>query len=82
MKFLSKTAKDIFDKYSNNLDDLTIIFPIERAGFFLRKELQKLITKPVFMPEIKTFEQWGESITNIHKADDINLIFYLQYNLK
>ncbi len=77
MKFLSKTAKDIFDKYSNNLDDLTIIFPIERAGFFLRKELQKLITKPVFMPEIKTFEQWGESVTNIHKADDINLIFYL-----
>ncbi len=77
MKFLSKTAKDIFDKYSDNLDDLTIIFPIERAGFFLRKELQKLIKKPVFMPEIKTFEQWGESITNIHKADDINLIFYL-----
>ncbi len=75
--FLELLAKDIIQKYSNHLADLTILFPNKRAGLFLAEELSRQIKQPVWMPEILTLSEYIEKHSGLKKADPLPLIIKL-----
>lgn len=71
--FLQLLAKDIIDKYGEEFDALTILFPNKRAGLFLAEELSQLITRPVWMPEIMTLGEFIEQFTGLRQAETLPL---------
>lgn len=75
--FLQLLAKDIIKRYKGNFKDITIIFPNKRAGLFLGEELAKLITQPVWMPEIVTLSEFIEKRIGLKKTDDLTLVIKL-----
>ena len=40
--FLKYVARDILEKYGNNLSDIAIVFPNKRAALFLNESLARL----------------------------------------
>lgn len=75
--FLHLLARDIVQKYQENFEQLTIIFPNKRAGLFLASELSGLIKKPVWMPEILTISEFIGKHTGMKKAEELPLIIKL-----
>ena len=71
--FLQLLAKDIIDKYGEEFDALTILFPNKRAGLFLAEELSQLITRPVWMPEIMTLGEFIGQFTGLRQAETLPL---------
>lgn len=75
--FLQLLAKDLIQKYNYKFDNLTIVFPNKRAGLFLADELSKLISQPVWMPEILTLSEFIGKHTGLKKAEDLTLVIKL-----
>lgn len=75
--FLQLLAKDLLKKYDHRFEHLTIVFPNKRAGLFLADELSKLITQPVWMPEIITLSEFIGKRTGLKKAEDLTLVIKL-----
>lgn len=75
--FLQLLANDIINKYGEQFNHLTIIFPNKRASLFLAEELSKLIKHPVWMPEILTLSEYIEKQTGLHKAENLMLTIKL-----
>lgn len=75
--FLQLLAKDLVNKYNNNFEALTIVFPNKRAGLFLADEISKQIDRPVWMPEIITLSEFIEKHTGLKKAEELSLIIKL-----
>ena len=40
--FLKYVARDILEKYGNNLSDIAVVFPNKRAALFLNESLARL----------------------------------------
>ena len=76
MKFLKKIAKIYAEKLTPT-SQLLFVFPNRRAGLFFRKELLALIKKPVFAPDITDINSFAATISPLHKANDIELLFAL-----
>ena len=81
MFFLREVAKNIINKYSSNLDDLTIVFPSKRAGLFFNEEL-KLITREkglnaIWLPKVMAVDEFLLSYTNKLIPEQLDLIFIL-----
>jgi len=74
--FLRNTAREILEK-NQNLQHLTIVLPNRRAGLFFTQHLGKLITEPMWMPEVKTIEDIFYQYAGQRPADDLTLIFEL-----
>ena len=56
--FLNQLAKQIIEKYSDALSDITVILPNKRAKVFLINELKKTTSKTIFSPEIISIEEF------------------------
>ena len=52
---------------------MTILFPNKRAGLFLAEELSRLITRPVWMPEIMTLGEFIGQFTGLRQAETLPL---------
>lgn len=74
--FLTSTAADILERYPD-FQKIGIILPSRRAAVFLKKELSKLITKPVFSPYITTIEDFMLQSLGWQQADQPSLMFKL-----
>jgi hypothetical protein len=77
MKFLEEIAEVILDRYADDTDDVTLVFPNRRAGLFFRKYLAARITKPVWSPKITSIEDFIKDLSNLKSADKLDLIFEL-----
>ncbi|GHV68367.1 hypothetical protein FACS1894199_15500 [Bacteroidia bacterium] len=75
--FLHLLARSLVHKYDCHFEKLTLIFPNKRAGLFLAAELAKLISKPVWMPEILTITDFIEKHSKLKKVDDLLLLIKL-----
>lgn len=73
MRFLDRVAEIILQQEQ----ELIIILPTRRAGVFLKHAIAKRIDKPIFLPEIKTIEDFFYSLTDLQKADPTDLLFRL-----
>lgn len=64
-----------------NLSDCVIITPSKRVGLFIKQTFSKLIETPLIAPEIFTFDNWVENLTQIQKVSQTELLlaFYEIY---
>jgi len=69
--FLYEVAENIWQKHSENLQDVWIVFPGRRAGTFFQKALSEIAGKTVFAPRIVTIADLSEELADIKKADDL-----------
>lgn len=75
--FLAKLAEEIFKSYKDNLSGLCIVFPSRRAGIFFKKELSKLLSNPVWSPEIYSIEDFVQKLSPYTIEDNLVMIFEL-----
>ncbi len=78
--FLLKIVKSI-GKEKLQFEDLVFILPNRRAGVYLKKHLFAEIQETSFIPEIITFDNFVEKISNIAKTPALELLidFYKVY---
>ena len=72
--FLSLVAKDLLQRFGNNMHDVTVVFPGKRASLFLNQELALASDKPVWAPRYITMSDLFYSLSPYVKADPIDSI--------
>lgn len=75
--FIAEVADRVLRDNPQNLHQVQIVFPNRRAGLFFRKELSKLIDKPIWMPEVISMEDFVNSYSSLVKVEKIEAIFSL-----
>ena len=77
MTFLDIVAKDILEKYSGNLSQVTIVFPNKRASLFFSKALTEHWDKPLWSPRYATISELFSSQSDLEPGDHIMLVLEL-----
>lgn len=72
--FLTYVAKDIIQKYGNNLSDIAIVFPNKRASLFLNEQLARLVSHPLWSPTYITISDLFRQHTTLKVGDPIKLV--------
>ena len=75
--FLSLIAADMLSHFTNDMRDVTVVFPGKRAGMFLNRELALLNDKPVWAPNYCMMGDLFQSLTTIQIADPLECICQL-----
>ena len=63
--------------FSNDMREVTVVFPGKRAGMFLSRELALLSDKPVWAPRYCMMGDLFQSLTSIQIADQLECICQL-----
>ena len=63
--------------FTNDMRDVTVVFPGKRAGMFLSREFALLNDKPVWAPHYCTMGDLFQSLTSIQVADQLECICQL-----
>ena len=71
--FLEKIAKRLLKKYPKNMDKIAVVLPSKRSVVFLKNYLSKKITKPIFLPEFFSIEEFIENISGLRVIDNVSL---------
>ena len=79
-KFIEKLAKELVSKHGNDFTNVIVVFSNKRAGLFLKKELTKLIDKPIWSPDIISISDFFNKYSGLRIADNLELLFEL-YNV-
>ncbi|MEQ9263009.1 MAG: PKD domain-containing protein [Owenweeksia sp.] len=77
--FLQQFAHKLIEQ-GNALPQTAVIMPSRRAAVFLKKELSKLIDRPMFAPHITTIEDFLLENLEWQQEENANLIFKLYHN--
>lgn len=72
--FLKLVAKDLYEKYGNDLSRVAIVFPNKRAGLFFNEYLAQHADKPVWAPDYITISELFHSLSSWEIADPIQLV--------
>lgn len=75
--FLSYVAKDLYQKYGNNLAHLAVVFPNKRAALFLNQELAKMANGPIWSPSYITISELFRDSSSLSIANPIKSICLL-----
>ena len=75
--FLKQIAKSLYDLHGHNISDITVVFPNRRAGLFFAEYLNRIISNPIFAPEITTIQELFSNISSLQQEDELQLIFRL-----
>ena len=73
--FLEHIAQQILDK--GNTDRLTVVLPSKRSIVFLKHQLSKYISKPVWLPKIYSIENFITELSGLQTVDNLSLQFRL-----
>ena len=73
--FLFQISKVLFSKYQDNLANLVVVLPSRRSSLFFTKELSRLISNPIWLPQFFTIEDFIFSINNSKNANNLELFF-------
>jgi len=76
-RFLSQVANYIYDKHSNELENICVVFPNRRAGVFFTSYLQDEIQKSVLAPKITTVGELISSYSDLLQGEKLQLISIL-----
>ena len=75
--FLNLIAADMLTHFTNDMRDVTVVFPGKRAGMFLSRELALQSDKPVWAPHYCLMGDLFQSLTTIQIADNLECICQL-----
>ena len=60
--FLEKIADRLLKKFPEKMDSIAVVLPSKRSVVFLKKYLSEKITKPIFLPQFYSIEEFIENI--------------------
>lgn len=72
--FLKYVARDILEKYGNNLSDIAVVFPNKRAALFLNESLARLTDRPIWSPSYITISDLFRKHSTLKVGDPIKLV--------
>ncbi|HCL08212.1 MAG TPA: PD-(D/E)XK nuclease family protein, partial [Flavobacteriaceae bacterium] len=72
--FIFEVLKKLISK-GYVISQLTFVLPNKRAGLFLKKELAKQATPPIFLPEIISIESFVEEVSQLKQLNNIEALF-------
>ena len=75
--FLEEIADRLIRKFPAGMDKIAVVLPSKRAVVFLKNYLSKKISKPIFLPQFFSIEEFIESISDLKVIDNVSLQFYL-----
>lgn len=75
--FLHYVAKNIIQKYGNNLSKIAVVFPNKRASLFLNNELARLTDKPIWSPAYITISELFRQHSELQTANPLKLVCVL-----
>ncbi|NOR73586.1 MAG: hypothetical protein GQ525_00345, partial [Draconibacterium sp.] len=76
-RFLSQTAKYIYEKHSDELHNICVVFPNRRSGVFFTSYLQSEISGSVLAPKTTTISELISGYSNLIQAEKLQLISIL-----
>lgn len=77
MTFLHYVAKDLIQRFGNDLSRVTVVFPNKRASLFLNRHLAELSDKPVWSPNYTTISELFRNESDLVIVDPILAICHL-----
>lgn len=77
LPFLAQLARKCHEKFGDQCDQLTVIFPNKRAGVYFTDHLAQLYDKPIWSPTVMSFEEFVEGKQEKNFADDLQMILML-----
>ena len=77
--FLYSVAERLYNKHTDNLKEITIVVPSQRAGLFIKTHLSKIANKPIWSPKVITINEFIEEQGSVRITEHITLCFE-QYN--
>jgi len=80
--FLQETVEGIIKKFGEDLENIQIIFPNKRTGYFFQNVFAKTINKTVWSPKTFTIQSYITKLSRLQKVDKIGLIFILYDSFK
>jgi hypothetical protein len=77
--FLEKSAWTIFNKYPDvkSLENLCIIVPTQRAGYFFKRALAQCSNRPFLAPEVIAIDDFVAQRCGVEISDNVSLLFEL-----
>ena len=72
--FLKTVAKDLLEKYGNNMSDIVMVFPNKRASLFINRYFAQNSDKPTWAPKYVTISDLFRQHSKLKVADPIKLI--------
>ena len=75
--FLGKVAESLLANHPEQLQNVRVIFPNRRAKLFLEKELQKRISKPIWLPKIEGFDDFLQDVFKLNYSSDLEVKMHL-----
>ena len=72
--FLKYVARDILEKYGNNLSDIAVVFPNKRAALFLNESLVRLTDHPIWSPSYITISDLFRKHSTLKVGGPIKLV--------
>ncbi len=76
--FLLEVAEDIISKHQS-MEDVTLIFPNQRATLYFRHYLSQRITKPSWSPNLLSIQEFFVKLSGFNQLDRLELIFRLYH---
>lgn len=79
--FLARVAERIYEKHGDNLSDLHLVFPSQRAQVFFERQLSILLDKPLWQPTYDSIDNLVKEFSLLEKAHPIKLLteLYIAY---
>jgi CRISPR/Cas system-associated exonuclease Cas4 (RecB family) len=75
--FLKLVAQDIAARFTESMEDVTLVFPNRRSILYFNRYLSQVVAKPVWAPQCVTISNYIEGFSSLRKADDLLLLFDL-----
>ncbi|GAA5039758.1 hypothetical protein GCM10011506_39380 [Marivirga lumbricoides] len=75
--FLEEIAKKIYGELGEEIASWQVIFPNRRAGLFFNRALRKMISKPIWAPEVMAIEDFVKQQSDFVVPDQLSLVFSL-----
>lgn len=72
--FLALVAKDLLEKYGNDLSRITVVFPNRRARLFFNEYLCQASDKPVWAPFYAGLDELFQQASTLKTADPLKLL--------
>lgn len=75
--FLQSVAADLWNRFGEQLSDLTIVLPSRRSKLYLTEYLAQYIDKPIWQPRYITIEELMTGSSSLKLADTYQLLIEL-----
>lgn len=75
--FIAELAQTVLTENEGRLDQVTVIFPNRRAGLFFRQALAELISKPIWMPDVISMQDFVSRFSTLKTIETLEAVFRL-----